>query len=547
MTIREKFSSLRTKEDVAMLLDIKISMLNYMIGKRRISSYYKSFQIIKKNGKMRDISAPNKELMKVQKQLSIYLNALYDESVKSNAISHGFRKYMSIKTNATRHFGSTYLLNIDLEDFFDTINYSRIKALFVKGFNVGDESAKILSLILCYNGRLPQGSPCSPIISNMICKRLDSDLYNFGRKYRLRVTRYADDITISATDQSSFNNAYYWDNISDELQNIIKSNGFSINNSKTRASFPKQRKEVTGLIINEKLNVRRSFVRYLRAQIHELSSLSLTERRQYMNEIRGKIEFISQIKGKDDSVYIRYADRYNKLFDEEYFDIQEDRLDTVTYIKRRLRVVGFDLKVNGEILKDAGNGTSFIVKLGTDYYYVSCYHVIEKSIDECCAFRFYNLDEEFVLEKEMGFNYYYDRMEELCKFNSEDFFLIKLDYIPKYYFEIENQENLIYNFGVKVQICGYPSFNFLNNDNYSRYENIISSSKLNCYNTSKSIEIIGVNNNIPHGVSGGPVLNDRMKIIGIASNGVDYHYENRGKVIKPGFIPISRLIELVQS
>lgn len=297
MTIRERFSSLRTKEDVAMLLDIEVSNLNYMIGKRRISSYYKSFQIIKKNGKKRDISAPNKELMNILKKLSIYLNALYDESIKSNVISHGFRKCKSIKTNASRHFGSTFLLNIDLENFFDTVNYSRIKALFVKGFKVGDEAAKILSLILCYNGRLPQGSPCSPIISNMICKRLDSDLFNFGKKYRLRVTRYADDITISAADQASFNNAYNWDNVSDELQSIIKSNGFSINTSKTRASFPKQRKEVTGLIINEKLNVRRNFVRELRAQIHNLSLLSLDERSHFMSIVRGKIEFISQIKG----------------------------------------------------------------------------------------------------------------------------------------------------------------------------------------------------------------------------------------------------------
>ncbi len=177
---------------------------------------------------------------------------------------------------------------------------------------------------------------------------------------------------------------------------------------------------------------------------------------------------------------------------------------------------------------------------------MSCFHVIEKSINDFCAFRFYSLDENLVLDKELGFDYYGDFIEELTRYDSEDFFLIKLDTIPQYFFEIENQENLIYNLGVKVQVCGYPGFNFSKLDDYSRYENVISSPKLNSYNTFKQIEIIGVNGNIPHGVSGGPVLNERMKIIGIASNGVNYHDENCGKAIKPGFIPIRRLIEIVR-
>src|SRR5690606_12917628 len=140
-------------------------------------------------------------------------------------------------------------------------------------YRLNDEVATILAQICCHNGILPQGAPTSPIISNMICVRLDAKLQQLAKEHQCTYSRYADDITFS-TNRSSFPSAlaYLSDigqiEIGNELSIIIEENGFQINPKKTRLQSKHQRQEVTGLTVNRYPNVQRRYIKQIRGILH---------------------------------------------------------------------------------------------------------------------------------------------------------------------------------------------------------------------------------------------------------------------------------------
>src|SRR5699024_1766720 len=141
-----------------------------------INKLYTSFEIDKKSGGVRKINAPLEELKIVQRNLAEALcRHKNNKEENTNKISHAFEKNKSIITNAEIHRNRRFVLNIDLENFFDSIHFGRIRGFFNKNkrFLLSIEVATVIAQISCYEGRLPQGSPSSPIISNLICEILD--------------------------------------------------------------------------------------------------------------------------------------------------------------------------------------------------------------------------------------------------------------------------------------------------------------------------------------------------------------------------------------
>jgi RNA-directed DNA polymerase len=240
-------------------------------------------------------------------------------------VTHGFVADRSIVSNAFAHTRKRHVLNVDLEDFFPSINFGRVRGLFKK-IGVPITAATILAQICCHEGGLPQGAPTSPILSNMVCARLDSKLMQLARTFHCTYTRYVDDITFSRqngafppeigrTDESG--NAI----VGAELRAIIESNGFRINSDKVWLFKNKHRQTVTGLTVNAKVNVPHRFVRQVRAMIHAWAKYGLEaagiehatrfyRRKGKKGEIppfdciiRGKLEFIKMVKGIRDPVY----------------------------------------------------------------------------------------------------------------------------------------------------------------------------------------------------------------------------------------------------
>lgn len=186
--------------------------------------------------------------------------------------SHGFHKGRTIVSNAEVHRRRRFVFNADIEDFFGTINFGRVRGLFIKdrAFELNPAVATVIAQIACHNNALPQGSPCSPVISNLIGNILDLRLLALAKNAKCTYTRYADDLTFSTNEQHfptdiAVNvHGSTWA-IGTKLESEIKRAGFQINQSKTRMSLRRSRQTVTGLVVNKKANINRDYYRSVRA------------------------------------------------------------------------------------------------------------------------------------------------------------------------------------------------------------------------------------------------------------------------------------------
>ena len=229
---------------------------------------YRTYKISKGNGKYRVITAPNDSLKKYQRHIMDYL-----ESFSVHNSAHGFIKGRSIASNAYPHINKSFVLNIDLKDFFPSISRKMVEDLFCS-IGVIKELAKFAT----YRGSLPQGSPCSPIISNLFCYDLDIILNELAEQYNYSYSRYADDLTFSGqTYHNNFINKVYTE--------VIKF-GLKVNYSKTKIKWQSQRQCVTGVVVNKKLNVPIETRKKIRAMKHQWDSLTELER-QYLAGMNG--------------------------------------------------------------------------------------------------------------------------------------------------------------------------------------------------------------------------------------------------------------------
>lgn len=312
-TTIEQIASFSSDRDFVSYLGFNYAWFVENVYSKKNTEKYRVFFIPKKSGDQRKITSPNNDLKEIQSRLHAVLTTIY----KPKASTQGFIEARSILTNADRHSqrSKKNIFNIDIKNFFPSISYNRIKGLFTSPpYNFPEIIGKTIGAISCHNNELPQGSPSSPILSNMICSKLDSNLTALARKAHSTYTRYADDISFS-TSSATFPVV-----LIDEIISIINKNGFEVNKRKTRLMQKNQRQEVTGLIINEFPNVRRSYIRHIRAMLHdwEINGYDQAEKnhnekhllipeksfyRDFQNVIHGKIEFVRSIRGENDFIY----------------------------------------------------------------------------------------------------------------------------------------------------------------------------------------------------------------------------------------------------
>jgi retron-type reverse transcriptase len=240
---------------------------------------YTDFQIPKRRGGVRTISAPIEKLKLLQKRVATLLEECIDEIDAErgvrNTLSHGFRKKHSILTNAAPHRNRRYVFNVDLHNFFGTVDFGRISGYLKKNkhFQLNPTVARMLAQIACHQKVLPQGSPCSPAIANLVAHILDIRLARLAARNDCHYSRYADDLTFS-TNRPVFpseiarrvGDTNEWV-AGKTLLKIIRESRFEINPEKTRMQFARFRQDVTGVIVNRTLNVRREYVKNARAMV----------------------------------------------------------------------------------------------------------------------------------------------------------------------------------------------------------------------------------------------------------------------------------------
>lgn len=470
--IHQRFNEIETRRDFLALINHTNKLINgedfkpttlkeltyYSITEHRDKSY-KRFSINKKSGKKRDICSPKNELKNLQKAISLILQSVYTP----NDSAKGFVLGTSVVDNAKVHLNQNYVFNIDLKDFFSSIEQARVWAcLKLAPFNLNDDDCNkdelkieygiklletdhgekifysidtnkknkddwersqslsfipglkddkeiffkridkenqliidrfsdgkninwelvekngyklplealadlvfsernisklrklqisrqlinnIISNLSCTeleverkdnNGKtqrilknvLPQGAPTSPVLSNIVCQRLDFLLSGLAKRFNLKYTRYADDITFSSMHNIYNKNSAFIQ----ELERIITDQGFEIKDSKTRLQSKAFRQEVTGIVVNEKLNVRKRYIKELRMWLYYWDKYGYKKadslfRKDYIkdkghvknnnvkleNVVLGKLEYLKMVKGSSDTTYKTLNKKFIKV------------------------------------------------------------------------------------------------------------------------------------------------------------------------------------------------------------------------------------------
>lgn len=306
----------KTKSELASILGVSAAFLTrtlYRSGvKSYVESHYHQFDIAKKSGGFRTINAPSNELKDLQRKLSDLLldckEVVHLDQKVECLLSHGFERERSIITNARIHRGKRNVLNLDLADFFGSFNFGRVRGYFIanREFKLDPHIATVIAQIACYKDSLPQGSPCSPVIANLITNSLDIKLAKLAKRNGCSYTRYADDITFS-TRKRIFPAAIVKDvkdiTLGSKLLGEIRRAGFSVNPTKTRLQFNDSRQEATGLVVNKKVSVKSEYWRLTRAMAHSLfktGKFQVAEkdgffRDGHLSELEGRLTFIDSI------------------------------------------------------------------------------------------------------------------------------------------------------------------------------------------------------------------------------------------------------------
>ncbi len=274
------------------------------------SNWYKTFYIKKNNGKYRRIDEPKNELKKIQKW--ILRNLLEDLSISDNA--NAYIKNRTILDNAKVHLGKEYIFKIDLKNFFQSIKYDIVFDLFIQfGFDI--EYSKIISKLVTYRGSLPQGAPTSPCISNLIFKNIDEEINDYISRFNINYTRYADDMIFSGNIEIKYIYTF--------VKKILFDNEFKINSNKTKLISSNHRQTVTGIVVNNKLQVDKLKRKKVRQELYFIKMYGINNHLLKMGLRCSPISYIDKLIGRIGFMhYVNTNDKELKKYLNELMEIK---------------------------------------------------------------------------------------------------------------------------------------------------------------------------------------------------------------------------------
>lgn len=461
---------------------------------------YHEFEIAKGKGKSRQISAPNDRIKHLQRKIAPLLDQIY----RVRNCVHGFVAGRSVKTNANSHLRKRFVINLDLKHFFPSITENRVAGV-LRSLNIDRRVSEIIARLCCYQYHLPQGAPTSPVISNMICFRLDKGLLAFAKSTHCIYTRYADDLTLSSYRPMAalFGGAlpapghFPTELLAEGLTNIFIENGVTINHKKTHYADRRSRKVVTGIKINEILNVDRRYVRNIRAALYSRETLgrkaaqhkfekSFGGTSHLSEHLKGKISWLRHIRGQTDPVFRALAIRFNASFPERAIEVAptvEELRDRSVWVVEH--AASFETMSQGSafFLKDVGLVTAAHCVDGVDD--VELYHPAKPA----------NKFKAKVLHRHV----------------ERDIAILGHAISPTEYFELQHSANAVTR-GDILSAVGYPSFG--PGDTINVREGTVSSLLVK-----HAVNLIEVTQQLTQGMSGGPVLTSDNAVAGIIHKG----------------------------
>lgn len=268
-----------------------------------VENYYKIHKIKKNNGKLRTIYEPSATLKHIQR---VILESILNERPISE-YACAYHKGLSLKDNALPHVGKRVVLKLDIEDFFDNIDFIDVYKKCFPEYLFPKSAGMILTYLCTYDEHIPQGAPTSAYISNLVMRDFDELIGKWCCERDISYTRYSDDMTFSG----DFNPSNVIKIVALELKNL----GLRLNHKKTHVVKQSSNQLVTGIVVNEKTQVSRAYRDKIRQEIYYIQKFgidshmkhigSALDKVSYLRSLYGKILFVLQIN-KDDKEFIEY-------------------------------------------------------------------------------------------------------------------------------------------------------------------------------------------------------------------------------------------------
>ena len=261
-----------------------------------LEKHYHNVLIPKRDGSKRKLSVPDLILKSVQKSIAENILSQYPISSYAKAYKVG----SNVQRNAQPHVGKKKILKLDIEGFFDHILYSQVKNIVFCEEKFAEPIRVLLTMLCYYKESLPQGAPTSPAITNIIMYDFDETVGAFCNEKKIAYTRYCDDMTFSG----DFDEREVIAFVKGELCKL----GLFLKNRKTAVIPASKRQTVTGVVVNEKLNITKEYKKKIRQEMHYIQKFGLDEhvsrckiadKKQYVLSLRGRIAFVLQTTPND--------------------------------------------------------------------------------------------------------------------------------------------------------------------------------------------------------------------------------------------------------
>lgn len=247
--------------------------------------FYRKFRIKKKNGKYREIMEPLPSLKDIQNWILEYV--LYNIPVSRYA--KAYVKKRSILDNVKYHKGKDVVLSLDVADFFTNIKLTKIESIFLS-LGYSSNVSNLLAKLCCVDDSLPQGAPTSPALSNIYMIKFDESVAEFCVKEGIRYTRYADDLTFSFPIKQNIEEVIRF--VNSELEKI----DLTLNRDKSKIMTSDSRQIVTGIVVNEKIQLPRYKRKQIRQEMHFITKFGLAEHLKATNN--NKANYLAHLQGK---------------------------------------------------------------------------------------------------------------------------------------------------------------------------------------------------------------------------------------------------------
>ena len=268
-----------------------------------IEKNYKIYKIKKRNGKYRTIYEPNLILKQIQKQ--ILNNILNNKSISKYA--KAYHKGIQLKDNAIPHINKEMILKLDIKDFFENILFLDIYNSCFPIEYFPKSVGMILTYLCTYDNHLTQGSPTSAYISNLVMKEFDEELGNWCNLRNISYTRYSDDMT--------FSGAFNPSELITKVRKMLYKLGLELNNDKIHIVYKSSSQNVTGIVVNEKMQVNVKYRNKIRQEIYYIKKFGLSshlkkcdiniDSKRYLNILYGRVLYVLQIN-ENDKEFIKY-------------------------------------------------------------------------------------------------------------------------------------------------------------------------------------------------------------------------------------------------